>query len=76
MLPISSKKSLVLLHGWGVNSLIWNRVLPNLEKHFELTLIDLPGYGNDVDYVGSYTLETIVDEVLSRAPERANWVGC
>jgi pimeloyl-[acyl-carrier protein] methyl ester esterase len=69
------KQPLVLLHGWGVNALIWDRIIPLLQPGFELTVIDLPGYGNDVEYSGEYSLDAIVNEVLSRAPERANWVG-
>ena len=69
------KYPLVLLHGWGVNSLIWNRILPLLVSDFDLTLIDLPGYGNEVDYAGEYSLDTITDKVLTRAPDEAIWVG-
>ncbi len=69
------KQPLVLLHGWGVHSLIWNQVLPFLERDFEVTAIDLPGYGNDVGYAGEYSLDAIAKEVLSRAPDKAHWAG-
>lgn len=69
------RRPLVLLHGWGVNSMIWDRIMPRLANDFELTVIDLPGYGNDTRYSGGYRLEELVDVVLSRAPHRANWVG-
>jgi len=39
---------LVLLHGWGFDSQIWQSVLPNLlalEKLYQLYLVDLPGFG-------------------------------
>lgn len=36
---------LVLLHGWGMNSAVWQPVLEQLEKSFRVTLIDLPGHG-------------------------------
>ena len=69
------KKPLVLLHGWGVDSSIWNGILPALETHFELTVVDLPGYGCDTDYNGEYSLDAVANEVLARAPEKAIWVG-
>lgn len=69
------KPKLSLLHGWAVNSNIWNPIVDRLESEFEITIIDLPGYGNDRDYTGDYSLEAVVDVVLSRAPERSNWVG-
>jgi pimeloyl-[acyl-carrier protein] methyl ester esterase len=36
---------LVLLHGWGLNSRVWDGVLPALTDRFELECIDLPGHG-------------------------------
>lgn len=69
------KQPLVLLHGWGVNSLIWNQILPLLESEFDIYVIDLPGYGEDIDYAGDYSLDAIANEVLSRAPEKAIWIG-
>ena len=69
------KPQLVLLHGWAVNSLIWNSILDRLESEFDVTLIDLPGYGTDTDYFEDYSLETVAEVVLSRAPEKANWVA-
>jgi pimeloyl-[acyl-carrier protein] methyl ester esterase len=69
------KQPLVLLHGWGLNALVWDRIMPRLEAHFVVTAIDLPGYGDDIDYFEDYSLDAVVNEVLSRAPEKANWVG-
>jgi pimeloyl-[acyl-carrier protein] methyl ester esterase len=36
---------LLLLHGWGFDSQIWSSLLPELEKHFLIYLVDLPGFG-------------------------------
>lgn len=69
------KPQLVLLHGWAVNSLIWNSILDQLHARYDVTILDLPGYGAQVNYNGSYDLETVVAEVLSRAPDVANWIG-
>jgi len=69
------KPRLVLLHGWAVNSLIWNPVLDQLRERYQITLLDLPGYGDQINYNGQYDIQTVVANVLSRAPEVANWVG-
>ena len=69
------KPRLVLLHGWAVNSLIWNPILDQLRDRYELTVLDLPGYGTQIHYDGDHDIETVVGDVLSRAPEVANWVG-
>lgn len=36
---------LVLLHGWGLNSSVWDAVLPRLNQTFTTLCIDLPGHG-------------------------------
>ncbi|MGB0468300.1 MAG: alpha/beta fold hydrolase [Pontibacterium sp.] len=69
------KPALVLLHGWGMNSCVWNSVLPLLEAHFYLTLIDLPGLGQSVSCPEPYNSQTVVDTLLEAAPERAAWLG-
>ena len=39
-------KPLVLFHGWGFDSQIWKRILPDLlALSLEVYLVDLPGYG-------------------------------
>ena len=67
-------KKLVLLHGWGVNSLIWQPILPELEKDFEVHTISLPGYGSQQQNEHA-TLDVCTADVLSRCPEQAIWVG-
>lgn len=36
---------LVLFHGWGFDSQIWQSLVPHLKNHYELILVDLPGFG-------------------------------
>ncbi len=74
-LPSTNKVPLVLLAGWGVNSQVWRPLVPLLSDTFELHLLDLPGYGHDHDYRGSYSLTAIVNRVLEAAPSSAIWVG-
>jgi len=38
-------KDLVLIHGWGMNAAVWDGVLPDLERRFRVTRVDLPGHG-------------------------------
>ncbi len=64
---------LVLLHGWGMDSMIWRPVLPVLTKNYRVTCIDLPGYGLSPEVDGS--IERVIDSLLSVAPTRACWVG-
>lgn len=40
-----SGEPLVLIHGFGQNWYMWNRLLPELSKHFTVIAPDLPGLG-------------------------------
>ena len=40
------KKTLVFIHGWGVNSKIFETVFYYLKNDFEIYVPDLPGFGN------------------------------
>ncbi len=66
---------LVLLHGWGVNSQIWNSLLPALRESFEVIVLDLPGYGHDHAFDGEYSLDGVVDRIMASAPTKAHWVA-
>ena len=69
------KPKLVILHGWAVHSAIWYTVEEDLSDHFELYPIDLPGYGNRQSENGDLNLEQLTDDVLTKAPENAHWMG-
>lgn len=80
----SKKVPLVLLHGWGLNQQIWNvgqgsaanhGLAAKLRERFEVHLLDLPGYGDDLDYDGGYHLPEIGARVLGKAPKRALWAA-
>ncbi|WP_019615447.1 pimeloyl-ACP methyl ester esterase BioH [Psychromonas ossibalaenae] len=71
---IGEGKDLVLLHGWGVNSVVWTPVVEQLSKHFRLHLIDLPGFGRSGPLT-QYNLQEIVDAVVKVVPNSAVWCG-
>lgn len=69
------EQDLVLIHGWGMNSLIWDLIIPLLQNRFRVTVIDLPGFGQSPIPGGAYDLEYMAKHVLDVAPDRALWVG-
>ncbi len=73
--PNPGAPELVLLHGWGMSSDIWQPLLPELSRRYSLTLIDLPGLGRSPALAEPLTLSSVVDALLSAAPETANWLG-
>ncbi len=66
---------LVLLHGWAMNSLVWQPLLAPLAEHFHLTLIDLPGLGRSHARPVPYNSATLVQALLQAAPAKAHWLG-
>jgi pimeloyl-ACP methyl ester carboxylesterase len=50
---------LVLLHGFGQNWYMWNRILPELSKHFTVIAPDLPGLGESGKPDSGYDKKTM-----------------
>ncbi|MEN8204646.1 MAG: pimeloyl-ACP methyl ester esterase BioH [Pseudomonadota bacterium] len=69
-----SGPDLVLIHGWGLHSGIWDEFAPLLEAGFRVTRIDLPGHGRS-DWQGQVSLDEWVDAVLAVVPMPAAWLG-
>src|SRR5664279_3287101 len=44
MMNAASKPDLVLLHGWGLGSAVWQAALPALARRFRVHPFSLPGY--------------------------------
>ena len=65
---------LVMLHGWGMNSLVWQPLLPYLERHFCLYMVDLPGFGNS-PLPDSDALDYFCDWAETHLPVNAHWLG-
>lgn len=42
-----AQQDLVLIHGWGCDSRIWQHVAPALSQRFRVHLLDLPGFGRN-----------------------------
>jgi pimeloyl-[acyl-carrier protein] methyl ester esterase len=66
---------LILLHGWGWNSEIWEPLLPSLSQYFQLVLIDLPGFGQSHLGLKEYSLPEIARLLMAIAPAKAYWLG-
>ncbi|CAA0094414.1 Malonyl-[acyl-carrier protein] O-methyltransferase [Zhongshania aliphaticivorans] len=71
----SAAAELVLLHGWASDSDIWRSVIPSLRQYFNITLIDLPGFGRSVDCVVENDIAVELDTLLEVLPESAIYCG-
>ncbi len=68
-------EDLVLLHGWGLHSGIWQLLLEELTQHYRVHLIDLPGFGRSPIPSADYDLSLLTEQVLKVAPEKAHYLG-
>ncbi|NNJ95044.1 MAG: alpha/beta fold hydrolase, partial [Halobacteria archaeon] len=57
-----SGPELLLIHGWGLHSGIWDGLMPLLETQLRVTRVDLPGHGRSAWY-GETSLDDMVDAV-------------
>lgn len=68
--------NLVLIHGWGLNSGVWESISHELEQHYRLTMIDLPGFGRNADKLPAvYDLTSITSMVKSCLPDKCSILG-
>ena len=64
---------LVLLHGAGDQAGTWNKVAPELKRHFQLLIPDLAGHGESDPAAGVLSLGTLLtalEQVLDAIPWR------
>ena len=64
---------LVLLHGAGDQAGTWNKVAPELKRHFQLVIPDLAGHGESDPAAGVLSLRTLLaalEQVLDATPWR------
>lgn len=67
---------LVFLHGWGVNSGVWQPLIDLLKSEFCITTIDLPGYGlNSQQIPVPYDLQNIALLVANELPPDCTLIG-
>ena len=60
----------VLIHGWGLNSAVWQPTIQQLDKTLAITTIDLPGFGLNLnDSLSPYSLIKVVDKIQEALQE-------
>jgi pimeloyl-[acyl-carrier protein] methyl ester esterase len=78
-LKISSQGSgipLVLIHGWGLNSAVWQPSVELLKDKFEVITVDLPGFGSNVEHsLSPYTLAKVAAVVQQAVAKPAIYIG-
>ena len=70
----------VLIHGWGLNSGVWQPLLELFSQHdnekFQLLTIDLPGFGRNAEvHIEPYDLATICSQLKETITKPAIYLG-
>lgn len=68
-------RHLVLLPGWGMHGGVFVDLLPALCERFHVSVIDLPGFGDNAGVDGGGSLESLAAAVADAAPLQASWLG-
>lgn len=67
---------LVFIHGWGLNSAVWQPCLEQLKADFEVITVDLPGFATNNSYqVSEYSLVEIADAIQQAIGKPAVYIG-
>ena len=67
---------LVLLHGWGMNSAVWEPVMSQLNTQYRVTCVDLPGHGfSQLDDEEAFALSDWSQAIAGTVPHGAIWLG-
>ncbi|SEL41237.1 pimeloyl-[acyl-carrier protein] methyl ester esterase [Colwellia chukchiensis] len=68
--------AIVFIHGWGLNSAVWQPCLLQLVDKFQVITVDLPGFGDNHAYsIQAYTLAELAQQVTKAVAKPALYVG-
>ena len=67
---------LVLLHGWGMNSQVFNGLADALAQHHRVHLLDLPGFGlSQESAAAAHSLDNWLAQLVAALPARSHLLG-
>ncbi|VFP81640.1 alpha/beta fold hydrolase [Buchnera aphidicola] len=68
------KINIVFFHGWGIHSIVWNKIIPILKLSFTLHIIDLPGFGKSIN-CSVMNFKEISNYLLKKIKKKVIWLG-
>ncbi len=71
---MSEGDPLLVLHGWGMNSSVWQMIADDLERNFQVIWLDLPGHG-DNHQVCANNLDEIIALILPLLTQPTHIMG-
>ncbi|MCS7460371.1 alpha/beta fold hydrolase [Paenibacillus doosanensis] len=55
--------TLLLVHGMGLDSTLWERITPLLQQHYRVVVCDLRGHGQSDDFAAKPTFEGFIQDL-------------
>ena len=71
---VGQGQPLVMIHGWGMHSGVWQPLVKRLSQTYMLYLVDLPGHGKSRP-IEPFHLHAIADEVAQQIPGVSDVLG-
>jgi len=71
---IGQGKDLVLIHGWGMHSGIWEPIIEKFSNQYTLHLVDIPGMGKS-HVIDPYDLNHLVEVISQKLPSSFDILG-
>jgi pimeloyl-[acyl-carrier protein] methyl ester esterase len=71
---IGQGKDLVLIHGLGMHSGIWEPIIDRFSNQYTLHLVDIPGMGKS-DVINPYDLDHVTEEISKALPPSFDILG-
>ena len=71
---IGQGKDLVLIHGWGMHSGIWEPIIDRFSNQYTLHLVDIPGMGKS-HVISPYDLDHVTEEISKALPPSFDILG-
>ena len=71
---IGQGKDLVLIHGWGMHSGIWEPIIDKFSKEYTLHLVDIPGMGKS-HVINPYDLDHLAEAISKALPPSFDILG-
>lgn len=68
------KIKIIFVHGWGMNSMVWQPLIDNLPDWIDAECIDLPGHGAASQQVFN-SLDDLVAALAEKVSQPVIWVG-
>ena len=69
----NNKKTVLLIHGWGHSSSVWDKIVGDLSQKYQIIVIDLLGHGKSDAPKTKQKLLNLLTKTLFELIKKENW---